>query len=380
MPSELITTEQARARMQRSNTDLRVPAFRVYHNQSSSASACTVAVTSSALVLVITGGSNAGTYTYTLSSSANDTIGELVAVLNAAGRGFVAVADTYTSAASTDLLVSAAASCYGSGAEQTLYITDNYLIREIIRGVSDAVENVCGRVFASTSYAEWHNGDGTEWLALRHTPVTAITYVATDVVDAVTVRNTSTTHSLATVYVSSSAVVCKHIDSSGSATVTSTSTASAIISTVVAAINAIGSGWTATAVTGYGTKLASLLRPMGAMNALTGTATLQVPDVPADDYEADLAGGRVRLLGFGFPPGIGNIYCEYTGGYSTIPYGVQEVVASLTAQTYNTIRTGEGVIGGSTTGVQFTRDNAMATVHRPEVLDRLSPWIRHRVA
>lgn len=380
MPSELITTEQARARMQRSNTDLRVPAFRVYHDQSSSASACTVAVTSSALVLVITGGANAGTYTYTLSSSSHDTIGELVAVLNAAGRGFVAVADTYTSAASTDLLVVAAASCYGSGAEQTLYITDNYLIREIIRGMSDAVENVCGRVFASASYSEWHNGDGTEWLSLRHAPVTLIDYVATDVVDVATIRNTSTTNTLATVAVTSTAVVCTHISSAGSRTVTSTTIASTILSAVVAAINAIGSGWTATAATGYGTKLSTLLRPMGARNALTGTATLQMPDTPADDYEADLAGGRVRLLGGAFPKGLGNIYCEYTGGYSTIPYGLQEVVASLVAQTYNTIRTGEGVTSGSTTGVQFTRDNAMAVVHRPEVLDRLSPWIRHRVA
>jgi hypothetical protein len=67
-------------------------ALAIYHDESASATAATVAYSTATntLTLTITDGANAGSYTYDTSGTANDTLTELVANINAEAVGFVA--------------------------------------------------------------------------------------------------------------------------------------------------------------------------------------------------------------------------------------------------------------------------------------------------
>jgi len=96
-------------------------AFSVYCNDTGSVSAATVTVTESTLTLVNTGGDNAGTNTLTLADAANDTLTELVAVIEALDGWTATISSSATgTASSTELTPAAAQSCIGSANAVTL--------------------------------------------------------------------------------------------------------------------------------------------------------------------------------------------------------------------------------------------------------------------
>jgi len=86
--------------------------------------ACTFTVTASAFSFTITGGANAGTQTIDITSATYDTIGELVARINALNKGVTAtrmtICDTLT--ACSNLEVIAAVNIHGTANEARVYL------------------------------------------------------------------------------------------------------------------------------------------------------------------------------------------------------------------------------------------------------------------
>lgn len=62
----------------------------IIHDGSASATAASATVASNVLTLAITGGANAGSDTFDLTAAANDTVSELVTLINALAKGFTA--------------------------------------------------------------------------------------------------------------------------------------------------------------------------------------------------------------------------------------------------------------------------------------------------
>ena len=364
--------------MQRTNADLGTPAFRVYHSGASSVTAATVEVTAANLILKSTSASTITTTTTSLTASATDTLTELVAAVNAIS-GWVARLDGNGEAASSDLVVTPVQSCYTATEDRQLTIVDTILVTALIRGVSDQIEAICNRAFASTSYASWVDGKGETWLYLPQAPLTAVQRVSVDTVNGLSITNGTTTHSLATVAVTSTGVETRHYDSAGTLVSNSATFASnATLTLMAAAITAFGGGWSASVSdTSLGSRRAATLRPCGHRDALGVTNYLAVADDPLDDFTTDDNGGMIESSAT-FAEGNQNVYVEYTAGYSTVPYPIQEICGELVAEAYNVMRTGYGLIGGAlgNYAVQFNRASQGFDVNRPEIIKRLMPWIR----
>lgn len=376
MASELITTEYARQYLQKTAGDLTVPAFRIYRTSAGGCTAATVQVTATSLVTTETI-SGVTTYTDSLTASANDTLGELVAVVNARS-GWVATLDANSSASSSDLVIFASTSCYGSSAEQQINVIDHYLIHELIRGVSDQIEAICQRVFASTAYTSWLDGTGDDLLYVPNPPIVAVNRVSTSTLNGLNVSNSGGTLTMATVGVTSTAVVLRHYSSAGALTTNTLTFATyPTLTLMAAAITACGNGWSGSvALNSLTNERTTLLRPSGHRNALAATVALEVADTPVADFALQTnAGGIVLPAGAEFPYGSENIYVEYTGGYSTVPYPIQMLAAELVAEAYNVALTGHGLTQGQLDSMRFVRESAVLAVHRPEVIKRLQPWI-----
>ena len=70
----LLSVEDVKDHLGLTSEDLTENAFSIYHDTTQSATACTIAISGNVLTLIVTGGANAGTYTYTLTDAANDTL------------------------------------------------------------------------------------------------------------------------------------------------------------------------------------------------------------------------------------------------------------------------------------------------------------------
>ena len=98
-------------------------ALSIIHDGGASATAATVAIASNSMSLVITGGTNAGTTTYSLTAAAYDTLAELAAVINALAIGWTATVsgDVRGAEASSLLEALATTSCF----QTTLNLYEN---------------------------------------------------------------------------------------------------------------------------------------------------------------------------------------------------------------------------------------------------------------
>ena len=95
-------------------------AISIYNDMSDSATAATVEVTATTMVLIVTGGTNAGTTTYTFSDAASNTVGELVTAINALDKGWVAELLDESARDSATLEVLAATDVFGFSKKRVL--------------------------------------------------------------------------------------------------------------------------------------------------------------------------------------------------------------------------------------------------------------------
>lgn len=224
-----------------------------------------------------------------------------------------------------DLTTVAVVKSYG-GISGTTYDSK---LATLLTMASRMVENYADRQFISSTYTEYLSGRGSGFLSLSAYPITVGPRVRI-AVPAIEIRNTSTSNTRATVALSVTAPTLALVHAAG-ATSTTTNLAIATYTTVtslVDAVDAVGSGWDATVVGDYGSEASGDLRPtQSTADALNDTAVVELWDDYAGYQRANIDTGT--LWGY-FPEGLQNIRVDYTGGYSTIPDPVVTATCEIT--------------------------------------------------
>jgi hypothetical protein len=285
------------------------------------------------------------------------------------------MADLITSSFATAAL---AAGGITPTAAQTSYLAN------AITAASRAVERYCQRIFAQANYDEVRQPQAGQWdrnepdtVMLRYPPVSLVSRVSSGRTTALTIANTdSVTNQRATVSLvwtgdpevqaTATGLSLTRVASGAVATTSLAFSTYATIQSLANAINALGSGWVATVGANMGNwstldsggMFSELYAPAGTQGALNQASGLGARfdvfsvDLQSWDYDSSngviflspqggniLSGpGAPQLFGVsdpldGFVTGGGQwrapVRVMYTGGYATIPVGVQQATAEV---------------------------------------------------
>lgn len=332
----------------------------------SGSSAATAAVSGGVLALTLADGDNAGTDNITLSAHAD--VDALVTAINAVGKGWMAAALLGKGDATpTDIPAQTIGSVQDIGSIQFIYGLDRSGLERSINAASDEIETWCSRTFASTTYTQLVSGRGTPKLRLRQIPIVSIARVAIGARVAFTVQNSSTDAQDATIKNDGTNLTLvvtggANEDSSTIALATYTD-----IGDLVTQIVAVGNGWAATLDPSAETDWPSTeVLQFSPRSALGSDLRVWIPEEASANYETHTVSGilerkrgpRIRTIPLGtirggwpmsapeirpmtgessgpvWPDGRLNIWVEYTAGYATVPFDVQDVCSELAANRY----------------------------------------------
>lgn len=209
---------------------------------------------------------------------------------------------------------------------------------QIVSSIKDEVEEFvsgyCNRTFESTSYRLERYDGGNQIINLFNYPVTAVDRVATSTLNVIRIMN-SNAYSTATVSVNTDGL---RLVLDGTVNTTITFASNTTMSAVVAAVNALGNGWSAELTSPiYGNFKSTELIPAHGLSVIDSNwVGLNKTDEPDDNFFVDLSRGQIRK-DFGWPFGFRNIYVDYTAGYSTanMPKDLQLAVKIIVQFIYN---------------------------------------------
>jgi len=188
----------------------------------------------------------------------------------------------------------------------------------IIPGISEQISQRCRRNFELTTYKQWMDGSGSNFLRLPQYPIVNLYRVSTTTKSVMDVEFSGGTS--ASISVTSTGVVLHSLSNTGVETETEILFADeATIGDLAVAIDAV-TGWSVEIEPGESEEGSVLLRPFVGQWALNpDDATLTVPD---DGFGAQIAYDTEAMIesrGFhGFPKGRSNIFVWYKAGY-TLP-------------------------------------------------------------
>lgn len=192
------------------------------------------------------------------------------------------------------------------------------IIASIHIGVEAWVKKWCRNPIESTTYSEFYDGDGGQYLFLRNLPIVAIERVSIGRIDVISIRNTYK-NSTANASVTSSGIVLVK-DGVSDATVTFASNTT--IGAVVTAINALGNGWAAQIQSSdYSSFQSTLLVPVYGLPCVwEQTSYFSMPDYVGATFEVYANEGFLFRNG-GWPVGRNNVFVKYTAGYASADIG-----------------------------------------------------------
>lgn len=213
---------------------------------------------------------------------------------------------------------------------------DYGVIGEIVSACSAVVENYCRRTFAQATYDELLHGTGTTYLDVSNPPITKVISVRTGQLPAIQIQCNDPTNQtqLATVDVTSSAVVLTRTYNAVTTTTTFSFASYPTFATLGTAVNALGSGWTATVNTQFALWMTSdMTESQGSFSARNMTVPLMVYWWSLPFFKVDQEQGEI-YSGSGFVQGYQAYRVTYIGGYDPIPDDIQQAVAELTQLVY----------------------------------------------
>lgn len=198
----------------------------------------------------------------------------------------------------------------------------------------DYVQRYCGKTFDTTSYTlEAYDGKGTQNLFLKNYPIITLTRLAIGRTEVISIYN-STTHTSISVSVTDTGIT---LSRDGSTDATLAFADYTTMSTMVAAINAVGSNWSASILSSlYDSFLSSSLLPIYGQSTIDSNYVyLEMPYEDAeDDFKVFENQGRIYREA-GFPKGTKNIFVTYSAGYSSVPEGLKLAVKVITQNIYS---------------------------------------------
>lgn len=186
-------------------------------------------------------------------------------------------------------------------------------LHALITAVSRTINALCWRTLKSTTHTQKkYNGTGEQYLFLRDYPVTALTRLAIGKRSAVRITNTSTGTTTSVGVTSTGLVLTKD----GSSDTSVTFAGYATLTLLAAAVNALGSGWSAVVNNADFASFQSseVLEAFGQSCIDTQYAYLSIPDKAEGEFELDADSGEL-FLSSGFPRGTGNIIVDSIAGY-----------------------------------------------------------------
>ncbi|AWM39786.1 hypothetical protein GobsT_18520 [Gemmata obscuriglobus] len=213
---------------------------------------------------------------------------------------------------------------------------DTTVIAALITAASQVVETKLNRTFAQASYDELHSVVGpTASIWANNPPISDLTGVRNNELPAfyVQLNDPANLVQRATVDITPTAVVLKKTLNNVSTTSTFTFAAYPTFEMLYAAVNALGSGWTATGMNSQFLQwqTAEMCTNHGTRSARNVSCPLLVFWWDEVYYQVNKTTGEIILPAV---RGVQNYRIQYTGGFSTVPEAVQQAVAELVQLTF----------------------------------------------
>lgn len=243
------------------------------------------------------------------------------------------------------------------------------LVASLLAAATAAIQKYTNRDLLSSTYTEYLSGGNfpSDVIHLKQYPVTAISRVGTNPQDVLLISNTSAANQRATVATTSGGVVLYRMASGVATSSTLLASSYATITLLAAAINALGSGWSATVQGSYGNYATADLRPLqGAYTTINGAAALQiyVEELNSSNvawaYSDEWSGSwgwrleeDAGILTGRFPRGKNNVRVDYTAGYAVIPDDLGEACVQLVLDYYNAAQRDLTQSSGNVAGAGF---------------------------
>lgn len=305
--------------------------------------------------------------------------GTVSAVSLAKSYGFLCLGIEDTVTATTGALTSTANFKSYAGITHT---DDDTLIGYLVSRATSAIERYCDRTLRSASYREQYDGDGTTELLLKEYPITAVNLLSVGRTDMVRLTNTNSDAytARATVDVTNMTLYVDGGTNDGNDELT---LANYTLTELVAAINALGTGWTAALQSStYGVWEADELLPVMGLECLDSYAYVQCPDEPESDYQI-YANRGIVYLPTRFSAGHNNITVRYTAGYSTTPADLEQICIDLVNVYYLSRKTDSTVKEERLSDhkkVYANEGGGGARDIPAHIAKRLAPYMRQRYA
>jgi hypothetical protein len=271
----------------------------------------------------------------------------------------------------------------------------------LITTASRAIERTCKRIFAAQDYTLFLSAGPrpVDWIALPNFPVLSIARLATTPRTALQITNTDPlTNQRATVATTATGLQLVTIASGVAATVNVDYASYPTLTALAAAVTALGSGWSASAVDAYANFPSADLRPLqGALPALNTPTALEIftedvsPWAQVQDAWNWAAGTTVGrgwqldadaglLIGRFADPSAGpvSLRCDYRGGFETIPQDIQQATIRLAALIAEDEQR-DSTVAMQTVGpyTQKYYPAASKLITNPAVMELIAPYIDH---
>lgn len=210
---------------------------------------------------------------------------------------------------------------------------DSYgTIAAIHAGVEQFVNGYCNRTFEDATYKEFYNGTGMSQLVLRQSPINSIARVSLGSQNVMMIKNTNE-YTSAVVSVTDTNLVLA-VD--GGASTSLAFATYATLSSLIAAVNAVGGGWFAELSSNdYATFKSQYLFKSGGKEVINSQwMNLIAPYMVLIEYDDIHPTAPIINRRNGWPKGNRNIYIEYNAGYTTVPADLQYAVKILAKAAY----------------------------------------------
>lgn len=228
-------------------------------------------------------------------------------------------------------------------------VADDAVLQWSIEAASRAVQAYCGRNFTETRYYEIRDGGESRRLALRNYPVSIVRFVGIGWDSVLTVSSTISTDVAATVAVNSDHLHLYRMASNGQETSETVPFGShQTTGEIRTHINTL---------TGFSASLildvpAVYIRKLAGRSLKNGPAYLEAPTDALEDYQVDLDSGIVYGQQL---PIHRSVLVDYTAGYATIPYDVENATISVAARLFRDRTRDPGVTSESLGGYSYSR-------------------------
>jgi hypothetical protein len=283
--------------------------------------------------------------------------------------------------------------------------TQDNLLGVLITAVSDAIVKYCRREFIPRAYDELYNGNGERRLLLREYPILSVESVRYRPVTVLKITNTLAANVQARVSVTNMGLLLVRTNAGVKYNDTSCTYASnATLTALAAAINALGSGWSAQIVgdsINYGNWPSSDLywspsfgtgvQSQGALSCVAGSyAELKMHTYELQGFQWDARGWLLRAIPYTdpellhpedlvFPVGINNFRIQYTAGYNPIPEAVQEAAAQWVSALYYATQRDPALARQAVPG-SISQDWGKLSPIPDSVVGLLASYRRHTIA